>query len=571
MAQLRHLIISHFRGIESFEHTFGDGITCIIGRGDSGKSTILDAIAYVFSQSWSIHLNDSDFYGCDTSSPIIIEGTVIGFPDDLMEKYADHLRGILPDTGQLIDDMESDQAATADPALTIQLKVTKDLEPFWSVVSYNGVEPSIIKSVDRGKLNVFAVSDYTDRHFSLNKGNPLYSLYKQLNGAAILDEENKVLDVVREAKTAFDDSIGEKFNAVINKIKEVATTLGITLNELKAMLDHRDIAISENKVSIHEDGVPFRLKGKGSKRLLSLAIQLALSKPSGIILIDEIEQGLEPDRVQHLVSVLSGYKDKQVIITTHSSNVIIEIPCTSLYIMRRGARSFLHVEGELQGSIRKNPEAFFAAKVLVCEGATEIGICRAINKRRIQNGNASASCRGVRFADGAGQTLVDYVIGFNQLLYSTALFCDSDSVIVNNEKSHFVQDGITVIDCEQNLSIEEQIFKDVTWDTIKELIPLAVQKVEIDNQITPDEAARAIYDSTNAFMANRMTSIDDWYSIESEEKRFALGKAAKKKEWYKRQDYSQQMGEIILSHYDELRADSRLRQEIDDISNWIDS
>ncbi len=62
MAKLRYLKINHFRGIKSFKQTFSDGITCIIGRGDSCKSTILDAIAYIFAQSWSLRLNDSDFY-----------------------------------------------------------------------------------------------------------------------------------------------------------------------------------------------------------------------------------------------------------------------------------------------------------------------------------------------------------------------------------------------------------------------------------------------------------------------------------------------------------------------------
>lgn len=84
-----------------------------------------------------------------------------------------------------------------------------------------------------------------------------------MNGNHIVDDENRVLDVVREAKNAFDANIGNKFEDVINKIKSVASELGITLNEMKAMLDHKDIAISENKVSIHEDGIPFRLKGKG--------------------------------------------------------------------------------------------------------------------------------------------------------------------------------------------------------------------------------------------------------------------------------------------------------------------
>lgn len=97
MAKLRFLKISHFRGIKNFEQIFGDGITCIIGRGDSCKSTILDAIAYVFAPSWSIRLNDSDFYMCDTTSPIVIEGVVSDIPDELILKYSNHLRGITKD------------------------------------------------------------------------------------------------------------------------------------------------------------------------------------------------------------------------------------------------------------------------------------------------------------------------------------------------------------------------------------------------------------------------------------------------------------------------------------------
>lgn len=569
MAQLHHLSVKHFRGLVDFEQIFSKGITCIIGRGDSGKSTILDAISYVFCTSWSLHLNDSDFTGCDTSSPIIIEGTVIDVPPELVEKFGKHIRGVGKD-GRLIDDMESAEAINAQSALTIQLKVGKDLEPAWSVVSYHGEEPSIIKAADRGKLNVFAVSDYTDRHFSLNKGNPLYSLYKQLSDGAISDDENKVLDVVREAKTAFDASINNKFNAVINKLKEEASSLGITLNDMKAMLDHKDIAISENKVSIHENGVPFRLKGKGSKRLLSLAIQLSLTNPSGVILIDEIEQGLEPDRAQHLVSVLSRHSDKQVIITTHSSNVIVEIPCESLYIMRSGAKSLLHVEGELQGSIRKNPEAFFAEKVLVCEGATEVGICRAINKWRQDIGKMSASSKGVRFADGEGSNLSDYVVGFRKLSFITGLFCDSDDTKINGQKQSFVAQGIELIDCEINKAIENQVFNDVSWATVKELIPIAIQKVMEDDGKSQEEAEESVFSSTNARLINKMVTMDHWYDIENNELRIALGETAKKKEWYKRQSYGERLGQIVLKHYGELAEGCELKKEIDAISNWID-
>lgn len=568
MAKLEHLIITHFRGIESFEQRFGSGITCIIGRGDSGKSTILDAIAYLFSQSWTIRLNDSDFYGCDTTTPIIIEGTVSGIPEEMIKKYDKHLRGI-KSNGQLVEDMESEDAVDANLVLTIRLTVGKDLEPVWEVVSYHGEDGTGIKGNDRSKLNVFAVSDYTDRHFSMNKGNPLYNLYKQLNGSAIEDTDNVVLDVVRGAKIEFDKVVSNNFDAVINKVKTIASQLGITLNEMKAMLDHRDIAINENKVSIHEDGIPFRLKGKGSKRLLSLAIQLALTEPSGVILIDEIEQGLEPDRVMHLVNVLSKKEDRQIIITTHSNCVMVELPCTSLYVMRKGANNLLHVEGELQGCIRKIPEAFFAAKVLVCEGATEIGFCKALDSKRVADGKLSAACKGVFFADGTGNNLKAYAPSFSALYYPTALFCDSDDADINSRKMGFVEKGITLIDCEEGFAIEDQVFKDVPWAAVTELIAIAVKKLKKKN-CNPEQA---IFECTNSFLTNQLESFEMLCDQESPELRTALGKTAKKEtmDWFKRQDYGEMMGNVIMAHYDELPVDCRLKQEIDKIIAWMDA
>ena len=67
------------------------------------------------------------------------------------------------------------------------------------------------------------------------------------------------------------------------------------------------------------------MRGKGTKRLLSIAIQLELAKRGGIILIDELEQGLEPDRAKFLAKCLKDRGEGQVFITTHSSNVIVEL------------------------------------------------------------------------------------------------------------------------------------------------------------------------------------------------------------------------------------------------------
>ncbi|WP_273649174.1 AAA family ATPase, partial [Pseudomonas aeruginosa] len=43
MARIRRLIISNFRSIQALDWVPAPGINCLIGPGDSGKSSILDA------------------------------------------------------------------------------------------------------------------------------------------------------------------------------------------------------------------------------------------------------------------------------------------------------------------------------------------------------------------------------------------------------------------------------------------------------------------------------------------------------------------------------------------------
>lgn len=66
--------INNFRGIEHFYHQFSesDNVICIIGRNDSGKTSILKAIEWLFYPSNSLNASISDFYNNDTTKDIII-------------------------------------------------------------------------------------------------------------------------------------------------------------------------------------------------------------------------------------------------------------------------------------------------------------------------------------------------------------------------------------------------------------------------------------------------------------------------------------------------------------------
>lgn len=110
----------------------------LIGRGDSGKTTILKAIAAVLSPNWNLSFSDWDFYHCDTTQPIVIEAVVKELPEELQKqnKYGLCL-GLLKEDGTItydIEDMPDAEAEQCEKVLTIRLTVTDELIPKWTVI-----------------------------------------------------------------------------------------------------------------------------------------------------------------------------------------------------------------------------------------------------------------------------------------------------------------------------------------------------------------------------------------------------------------------------------------------------
>jgi predicted ATP-dependent endonuclease of OLD family len=569
MPKLFHIHIENFRGLQCFDHTFTDGLTCIIGRGDSGKSTILEAISYVLSSSYTLQFNDGDFYNCDVSRPIIIEATLKDLSEEILRKVGNHIRGIKD--GKIIESMLDEDAIEAEDAVTIRLRVQKDLEPEWTILGASGTEPRPIRSNERELFNCFYISDYNDRHFTLSKGTPLNSLFKQKadKKPEILNAE-LIADLGRSVKIGFNEAIQaqEVFDDVFNAISQNATLLGLSAGDVKASIDQKEFLLRENKIALHRDDIPMRQLGKGSKRLLSLAIQLSLTEPSGIILIDEIEQGLEPDRVQHIVSTLKKRTGLQVILTTHSSNAIVELTCSDIHILRKPFNVLINIPAtdEMQGTIRKNPEAFFAKRVLVCEGATEVGIIRGLNEYALRRTGRGLSNLGIRYADGAGKNLINYVPQFAQLGYEVCVFCDSDASDVNAKKDEFMASGITIADCSENMAIEQQLFNDLSWDSVIKLIEYHLDDFGQDSKV--------FYESIKNNLTQDYQYADDWWRKESTLLRKAFGDKAKadaKKggAWYKNIEHGEFIASVILNDLRNLDKSSRLFKIIKVLVRWI--
>jgi energy-coupling factor transporter ATP-binding protein EcfA2 len=559
MAKIYEIKINNFRGINNLSAKFNKDFVCLLGRGDSGKTTILDAISYVLSPSWNLSFYDSDFYKGNTSNPIVIEVSLLGVPDKFIneEKFGLYIRG-LDIAGQIHDELQQDHSKV----LTIKLEVTKSLEPQWHVVN-NRQEPIRISGQDRARLNVFMVSDYIDRHFSWSKGSPLYSILKETQPTGD-DNSEVIIEAIREAKEKIDQDSFKRFQEVTERIKKSSLDFGVDLSKVKTTVDFRDVSIKDGRVCLHDEDVPLRLKGKGSKRLISMAIQSVLVQCGGIILIDEIEQGLEPDRVKHLVRSLKKDNAGQIFLTTHSSDVITEIEINDLVIINnnQGVVTISTPDQKFQDIIRACPEAGYAKKVIVCEGKTEIGICRALDVYRKGKNMECMSVKDCVYTCGGGHDFSERAIKLKELGFKTSVFCDSDDdSSLKPTKNDLRTADIKIFDCDVGFSIEQQIFKDLPWDAVKKLLDYVMKNRNISEEQLK-ESIKSKYGTEFP---------DDFKNTDNPQMRDAIGKASliKEKEWFKRIDRGEFLGEIIFSYFESLDG-KKLKTQLDNLLSWID-
>jgi ABC-type multidrug transport system ATPase subunit len=551
MAKIYRLDIKNFRGIKNFSCNFNDlDLICFVGRGDCGKTTILNAIFYVLNPNWNLVFYDTDFYKCNTDQPLEIEATLTDLPTELLteEKYGLHIRGIDRQNNEIKDNLKDDY----EKALTIKLEVEKDLEPKWYVTNNRQDNPISISAYDRKKLNTFMISDYLDIHFSWRNGSPLYSLLKKQNSD--VSEDAVLSDIIRGVKKEIDKCSFEEFKNIIDNFTKEAEDLGVKVKAIATSIDFKDISINEGKLSLHQDRIPLRLKGKGTKRLLSIAIQMELVKSGGIILIDEIEQGLEPDRIKNLIRSLYKNTKGQIFMATHSQQVIEELEVNNIFLInnKNGIDKIecKNIDEKFQDVIRACPEAIYAKKVIVCEGKTEIGICRALDNYRRNLGKANLSALDIVYVCGEGDNFSDRAIKLKDLEKDVCVICDSDKEETKQKKEDIRNKGIQIFDWDDNNSIEQQVFNDLPWEGIQELIKYVKNNNKSNQELLKD-----------------ITQNDK----DSKENRKALGEITKKngKECFKRIDHGKFLGNVIFKYFDKIK-DKKLGGQLESLLNWIE-
>ena len=568
MARIRAVVIRNFRGIKSLTWYPAPGINCLIGPGDSGKSSVLDSIDLCLGARRNIQFSDADFHLLDVETPIAIEVTLGELDDGLrnFDAYGMYVRGFDAETGNIEDEPETD----LETVLTLKLTVASDLEPQWSLVSARAEGQGLARDLswaDRIRLAPTRIGALADYHLGWRRGSVLNRV-----SDARADASAALAKAGRAARAAFGEQAQDQLAETLGIVATKAKQLGIPVGEnIKAMLDAHSVSFSGGTISLHDQhGVPLRGLGTGSTRLLIAGLQREAAAQSATILMDELEHGLEPHRIIRLLGYL-GAKEAtpplQVFMTTHSPVALRELSGDQLFVAR-GAGDGHHIctvgtADDMQSTIRLYPDAFLASNVVVCEGASEVGLIRGLDQYRTANGHDSITAQGAALVDSGGGDAdrpFRRAAAFHALGYGVTVVRDDDKQPTAAVEEAFIANGGRVVAWRDGRALEDELFLSLTDRGVGKLLDRAV---ELHGEDLVNEHIKSASQNAKDLLGIQCEVLLDEITRES---RAILGKAARAKKagWFKSVTWMEDISRDVVGP-DLANADTDFRALIDGI------
>ena len=474
MSEIRNIVIKNFRAIKSLDWCPSPGINCLIGHGDVGKSTIIDAIDKCLTPRRYLTVSDADFHNLETQEPIVIQITIGKLPEQFLnfDKYGDYLRGFNLDS-KSIDDEPDDHL---EEVLTVRLVIDSDLEANWSLFSERAQEKNLSWK-EKILLSPLNISSTERSHFKLQQGSILNT---------ILGNELKVkpifAEIGRRIREDFRKTETSEVQTLLETVSITAKSLGVNIGgNADIGVDPSTLLIKDNKLCLlNSDQIPLHSLGTGSTRLLISGLHKNSTDPNKLILIDEVEYGLEPHRLVRFLEELGSKGDgSQVFMSTHSPVVIQELNCQQLFVVHRDAVSHevKQIDKDLQRFVRSSPEAFLAEAIICCEGKSELGLLRGIDLFTTDKKEQSMFAYGVVPIDcGGGDNFINIAEKLTNYGYTTCVYCDNDL----DEQSKFLKKinrvrhkGIDVFTYMDNINLESALYDICDTKDIKRIVTLS--------------------------------------------------------------------------------------------------
>jgi len=399
----------------------------ILGGGDLGKTTVLEAIDLLFQPSNSAVLAEADYWQRDHETEFVITAVVrLG-----AEVFGAQGNMIWPwrwDGTNAVQPLSEDDEASATepegvPAYQVRVRGTPELEVAWEILQPDGaISPLTVAT--RRRIRIVRLSDggRHDRDLRLVFGSALDRLLSDQGLRARIGQQvagfnltEKLTDSGREALEHLDSRLeqhslpkGLKLGFTGGPGVSIGSLIGLTANNPQGT------------------PLPYSSWGEGTRRMAALQTAALMVGTVNITTVDEVERGLEPYRLRGLLKSLQQ-QSKQSFLTTHSAVAISAADEAALWYMDLNQNLKELPKKKVASLQRREPETFLSRLVVLVEGATEAGFVTHLLRVALKG---DLEDHGVFVAEAQGnETALDLLEAFTE---AGMVFCG----FVDNEGKH---------------------------------------------------------------------------------------------------------------------------------------
>ena len=390
---IRLLTIERFRGIKALTLRPAPGLNVILGGGDVGKTTILDAIALLLSPTNFGTLSDTDYYGRSIQEGFAVEAVMTLPPDSGIDfQFKPSWPWEWNGEDAVVPATDQETSSGQDPVYRLRVRGTEDLELVYEIIQPDGQADSLTAGLRRAiGLVRLGGDDRNDRDLRLVQGSALDRVLSDKGlrsrmAAALATTEIKshLADDKEQALTSLDNAfISQKLPHGLDL--SIIGGYGASITSMVGLTARRD-------------GIRLPLAGwgAGTRRLSALTVAEQNQGQAPVTVVDELERGLEPYRQRTLVQRLRD-KGSQAFATTHSPFVIAAGAGAAFWFVdHEGTIGPLNGK-KIERTRTGDPSVFLSRLAVIAEGDTEVGFVTGLLERAL---GGPLDTHGIHVSDG---------------------------------------------------------------------------------------------------------------------------------------------------------------------------
>ena len=546
--QIRLLTIQRYRGIQAFTWKPNAGINCLIGPGDTYKSTVLTAISLLLAPYPLGACSEFDYYRRRFSDGFEIEAYIgnldlraLGTEQRLPHFFGwqDNNPVPLPEGG-------------AETVLRCRVRGNADLELVYELPVDGSEQPPPFSAGLRRKLMLsrLAGEERAARDLRLGTG-------------SLLDRHLKTADMRAPVHGAIADAtaampIPLPAQTALTAIRDNFRTAGLPTDLHLGLVPTQGAAlvgmVARASGATVTEAIPIANAGAGTRQVALLSLSAALAGTAPILVIDEPERGLEPYRQRSIakkIAELAGAAG-QAFLTTHAPAILETLVPGNVWRMRPGLEPFRFDGQTLARLFRSDPDAFFALVPILCEGATEVGLLDELLPPMLA---LDLDGCGVHLVDGGGQPhVLDIADAFIAAGITCGTFLDNETVHAGRRAR--IQAQCTQLVWQGAINIEDAVCKWLSSPGLFALISDAAQSTAIESRYLEDQVYGLIPEVARLGGARDLQTA----SYPEPLLRTAFHGAMTTRSWFK----SREGGRILARALTRIGMPAEIRRQFDD-------